>query len=78
MVGSKPLEVLWNAEQVAKYFGVRKTTVWKWVRCGEVFDPASVVRLGRHFLIPRSEIERVTAVKKEKLHSIMNTHHPLT
>lgn len=66
---SKPLEVLWDAHQVAKYFGVQKSTIWKWIKAGKIIDPTTVVRLGRHILIPRSEIERIVEKKKEQLKS---------
>lgn len=69
MIESKPLEVLWNINQVAKYFNVTTDTAWRWIRGGKIFDPAKVVHLGRRVLIPRSEIERITEQKKDQFKS---------
>lgn len=67
-IAPKKLELLWDPKQVASYFGVTKTTVWRWVRKGQVFDPSAIIRLPHgQIRIPRSEVERVAGVKKEEI-----------
>jgi excisionase family DNA binding protein len=63
---TKELEILWNPRQVAEYLGVTPTTVYRWLMNKEVFDESKIVRFSNRVRIPRSEVERIAGIKKEK------------
>lgn len=63
----KDLEVLWTPKQVAQYLGVRTTSVYRWITEGTVLDQSKIVRFSKRIRIPRSEVERIAGLTKEKL-----------
>lgn len=68
-IKNKDLEVLWTPQQVAKYLGVHRVTVYNWIREQKVIDPTKIVRFSKYVRIPRSEVERIAGVVKSKLES---------
>lgn len=65
--GSKKLEVLWSPQQVAKYLGLNKSTVYKWLASGTVLDQTKIIRFSNRVRIPRSEVERIAGITVARL-----------
>lgn len=63
----KELEVLWSPQQVAKYLGLNPVTVYRWLSEGRVLDPNKILRISNRVRIPRSEVERIAGLTKQKL-----------
>jgi len=63
---TKDLEVLWTTGKVAQYFGVSIQTVHRWIRIGKI-DKSKLVNFSKRIRIPRSEVERIAGVTKQKL-----------
>lgn len=63
----KDLEVLWTPQQVAKYLGLNPVTVYRWIAEKRMLDPTKVVRFSNRVRIPRSEVERIAGLTREKL-----------
>ncbi len=63
----KQLEVLWTPQQVAKYLGINVVTVYRWIADKRVLDPSKVIRFTNRVRIPRSEVERIAGLTREKL-----------
>lgn len=63
----KELEVLWTVPQVAKYLGLSKVTVYRWLAEKKMFDPEKIVRFANRVRIPRSEVERIAGTIKNNL-----------
>ena len=62
----KELEVLWTPQQVATYLNLTRTTIYKWISEGTMFEPSKLIRFSNRVRIPRSEVERLAgSVKKE-------------
>lgn len=63
----KDLEILWTPKQVAKYLGLNPVTVYRWLMNKTMIDPAKIVRFSNRVRIPRSEVERIAGLTKEKI-----------
>ena len=63
----REIEILWTPRQVAKYLGLHPGTVYKWLAEKKVLDPTKIIRFSNRVRIPRSEVERVAGITKEKL-----------
>lgn len=63
----RDLEVLWTPKQVAKYLGLNPVTVYRWLQEKRMIDPKKIVRFSNRVRIPRSEVERIAGITKEKL-----------
>ena len=63
----KDLEVLWTPQQVAKYLGLNPVTVYRWIAEKRMLDPTKVIRFSNRVRIPRSEVERIAGLTREKL-----------
>ena len=44
-----------SVTQFAELFGISRQTVWKWIKAGKL----KVIRLGKLYRIPVSEVERI-------------------
>jgi len=64
---TKELQVLWTPRQVAKYLGLGVTTVYRWIEEGRVIDSNRIIRFSNRVRIPRSEVERIAGLTKERL-----------
>ena len=64
---NKELEILWTPKQVAKYLGLSPVTVYRWISEGRMIDPKKIVRFSNRVRIPRSEVERIAGITREKL-----------
>lgn len=65
----KELEVLWTPVQVARYLGVSKVTVYRWISEKRMLDPTKLIRFSNRVRIPRSEVERIAGSIREKIKS---------
>ena len=65
----KKLEVLWSPRQLAEYLGMNISSVHRWLSQKRMIDPAKVRRIGGRVRIPRSEVERIAGITKEKINS---------
>jgi len=63
----KELEILWTPQQVAKYLGLNPVTVYRWIAEKRMFDQTKVIRFSNRVRIPRSEVERIAGITREKL-----------
>lgn len=63
----RELEPLWTPIQVATFLTVSPVTVYRWLSQGKVIDPKKVVRFSSKVRIPRSEVERIAGIVKNKL-----------
>ncbi len=63
----KDLEVLWTPQQVAKYLGLNPVTVYRWIAEKRMLDPKKIVRFSNRVRVPRSEVERIAGLTREKL-----------
>lgn len=63
----KELEILWTPQQVAKYLGLNKVTVYRWLAEKKMFNPDKIIRFANRVRIPRSEVERIAGSIKEEL-----------
>lgn len=63
----KQLETLWTVKQVAEYLSLSKITVYRWLMEERVIDPDKVVRFGNRVRIPRSEVQRIVGLTKDKI-----------
>lgn len=63
----KELEILWTPQQVAKYLGVNPVTVYRWIAEKRMIDSTKIIRFSNRVRIPRSEVERIAGVTREKL-----------
>lgn len=63
----KKLEVLWTPQQLAKYLSISPRTVYNWLSAKRVIDPTKVVRIGYRVRIPRSEVERIAGLTRDKI-----------
>lgn len=63
----KELEVLWTPQQVAKYLGLNRATVYRWISEKIMLDPTKIIRFSNRVRIPRSEVERIAGSIKSKL-----------
>lgn len=64
---NRDLEVLWTPQQVAKYLGINRITVYRWFSEGKIIDPTKVIRISNRIRIPRSEVERIAGLTRAKL-----------
>lgn len=67
MEPQKDLEPLWTPVQVAKFLGVHKQTVYRWLSTGTVLDSTKLVRFNRRVRIPRSEVVRLAGTVRDNL-----------
>lgn len=65
----KDLEILWTPKQVAKYFGLNPVTVYRWISEKRMLDATKIIRFSNRVRIPRSEVERIAGLTREKLTS---------
>lgn len=63
----KEIEILWTPRQVAKYLSVSPVTVYRWIAEKRIIDHSKIVRFSNRVRIPRSEVERIAGVAREKL-----------
>ena len=63
----RELEILWTIPDVARYLGLHPGTVYRWVSKGIMIDPTKIVRFSNRVRIPRSEIERIAGLTRDKL-----------
>ncbi len=49
----RPGEALLSADEVAGYFGVERTTVYRWCREGRI----PCLKIGKHWRVRREELE---------------------
>lgn len=63
----RELEILWTPQQVAKYLGLNKVTVYRWISEGKMIDPTKIIRFSNRVRIPRSEVERLAGGIKNQL-----------
>lgn len=63
----KELEILWTVPNVAKYLGLNPVTVYRWISQKRMIDPTKIVRFSNRVRIPRSEVERIAGLTKDKL-----------
>jgi len=63
----KKLEVLWTPQQVAKYLGINPVTVYRWIAEKRMLDPQKIIKFSNRVRIPRSEVERIAGITKEKI-----------
>ena len=68
----KELEILWTPQNVAKYLGLNPVTVYRWIAEKRMFDPDKIVRFSNRVRIPRSEVERIAGLTRNKLKSESN------
>lgn len=63
------LGVLWSPEQTAKYLGLSRITIYKWIKNGKI----QAHKLGgKTVRIPRSEIEKIVNEKQNNLKTNIN------
>lgn len=65
----KELEILWTPQQVAKYLGVNVVSVYRWIAEKRMIDPLKIVRFSNRVRIPRSEVERIAGITRDKFKS---------
>lgn len=63
----KELEILWTPQQVAKYLGLNPVTVYRWIMEKRMIDPKKIIRFSNRVRIPRSEVERIAGLTRDKL-----------
>lgn len=68
----KELEILWTPQNVAKYLGLNPVTVYRWISEKRMFDPEKIIRFSNRVRIPRSEVERIAGLTRDKLKSESN------
>lgn len=68
----KELEILWTPQQVAKYLGLNPVTVYRWISEKRMIDPTKIIRFSNRVRIPRSEVERIAGITRDKLKGEIN------
>lgn len=63
----RDLPPLWSVMQVAKYFGVHRITVFRWIKSGTTIRPDEVVHLTNRVRVKREAIERIVREMQRKL-----------
>lgn len=61
------LPILWTVSQVAKYLGVSRITVYRWIEEKRVLRPSDILRLGKRVRIRREAIELLVREMQESL-----------
>ena len=68
-INKKELEILWTPQNVAKYLGLNPVTIYRWIAEKRVIDPTKIVRFSNRVRIPRSEVERIAGLTRDKIKS---------
>lgn len=66
----RDLEVLWTPQQVAKYLGINPVTVYRWLQEKRMISPEKIIRFSNRVRIPRSEVERIAGITKDRIQGI--------
>lgn len=48
------MEIFYSCQQIAERYGVKKTTVWEWIREGKL----EAVRIGKQYRIPKNALDK--------------------
>lgn len=71
-ITKRELEILWTPKNVAKYLGLSSVTIYRWIAEKRMINPDKIVRFSNRVRIPRSEVERIAGITRDRLKSKSN------